>query len=85
MFSNYRIKNYIPFGKLAHLIRSKNAGLFWITFDIVFENDEDFERVISAKVLTKEWNPGTYKIPQDTLIFIEITAARSVKFSFPRP
>jgi hypothetical protein len=79
------MKNSVPLGKLAQLIRSKNAGPFWITFDIVFENDEDFERVISAKVLTKEWISGTYKIPQDTLIFVEIPAARAVKFSFPRP
>ena len=79
------MKNSVPLGKLAQLIRSKNAGPFWITFDIVFENEEDFERVVGAKVLTKEWISGTYKIPQDTLIFVEIPAARAIKFSFPRP
>ena len=79
------MRNPVPLGKLAQLIRSKNAGPFWITFDIVFENVEDFERVVSAKVLTKEWISGTYKIPQDTLIFVEIPAARAIKFSFPRP
>jgi len=79
------MRNSVPLGKLAQLIRSKNAGPFWITFDIVFENEEDFERVVSAKVLTKEWISGTYKIPQDTLIFVEIPAARAIKFSFPRP
>jgi hypothetical protein len=79
------MKNSVLLGKRAQLIRSKNAGLFWITFGIVFENDEDFERVISAKVFTKEWIYGTYKIRQDTLIFIEIPAARAIKFPFPRP
>ena len=79
------MRNSVPLGKLAQLIRSKNAGPFWITFDIVFENEEDFVRVVSAKVLTKEWISGTYKIPQDTLIFVEIPAARAIKFSFPRP
>ena len=79
------MKNSVLLGKLGQLIRSKNKGPFWITFYIVFENDKDFERVISAKVLTKEWIPGTHKIPQDTLIFIEIPAARAVKFFFPRP
>ena len=48
------MKNSVTLGKLTQLIRTKNAGPFWITLDIVFENDEDFERVISAKVLTKE-------------------------------
>ena len=79
------MRNSVLLGKLAQLIRSKNAGPFWITFDIVFENDVDFERVVSAKVLTKEWISGTYKIPQDSLIFVEIPAARAIKFSFPRP
>ena len=79
------MRNSVPHGKREQLIRSKNEGPFWITFDIVFQNDEDFERVISAKVLTKEWISGTYKIPQNTLIFIEIPVARTVKFSFPRP
>ena len=46
---------------------------------------DHFQRVVSAKVLTKEWISGTYKIPQDSLIFVEIPAARAIKFSFPRP
>ena len=79
------MRDPIPLGKLAKLIRSKNAGPFWITFDIVFENEDDFVRAVSAKVLTKEWISGTYKIPQDTLIFVKIPAARAFKFSFPRP
>ena len=29
----------ILLGDLAKLIRSKNAGLFWITFDIMFADD----------------------------------------------
>ena len=48
-------------GKLARLIRSKNAGPFWLTFDIMFANDADFERVVSAKVLTKNWILQTEK------------------------
>ena len=40
-------------GKLARLIRSKNAGPFWVTFDIMFANDVDFERVVFEKMLTK--------------------------------
>jgi len=51
------MRNSVSLGKLAQLIRSKNAGPFWITFDIVFENDVDFERVVSAKVLTRSGFP----------------------------
>ena len=72
-------------GKLARLIRSKNAGPFWITFDIMFANDEDFESVVSAKILTKNWIARTYQVPEDSVIFLEIFAAKAIKFSFPRP
>ena len=47
-------------GKLARLIRSKNVGPFWVTFDILFASDADFERVVSAKILTKNWIARTY-------------------------
>ena len=72
-------------GKLARLIRSKNAGQFWVTFDIMFANDADFEKVVSAKVLTKNWIARTYQVPEDSVIFVEISAANAFKFSFPRP
>ena len=32
-------------GELASLIRSKNAGPFELTFDVMFDNLERFERV----------------------------------------
>ena len=72
-------------GKLARLIRSKNAGPFWVTFDIMFANDADFERVVSAKILTKNWIARMYQVPEDSVIFLGIFAARAIKFSFPRP
>ena len=72
-------------GKLARLIRSKNAGPFWVTFDIMFANDADFERVVSAKILTKNWIARTYQVPEDSVILLGILAARAIKFSFPRP
>jgi len=71
--------------ELARLIRSKNAGPFWITFDIIFASDVDFERVVSAKVLTKNWIARTYQVPEYSVIFIGIPTARAIKFSFPRP
>ncbi len=55
-------------GKLAKLIRSKNAGPFWITFDIMFANETDFKRVVSAKVLTKSWIDQTDQVEKDSVI-----------------
>ena len=72
-------------GKLARLIRSKNAGPFWVTFDIMFANDADFERVVSAKIMTDNWIARTYQVPEDSVVFLGIFAARAIKFSFSRP
>ena len=77
------MKSSKKLGKLARLIRSKNAGPFWVTFDIMFANDADFERVVSAKVLTKNWIARTYQVPEDSVIILGIFAARVIKFSFP--
>ena len=37
---------------LATVIRSKNAGPFELTFDVLFANRDDFERVVRSKVLS---------------------------------
>ncbi|MBC8258536.1 MAG: DUF4387 domain-containing protein [SAR324 cluster bacterium] len=72
-------------GELAKLVRSKNAGPFWITFDIMFADDADFKRVVCANILTKSWVAKTYQVQEDSVIFVEIAAASAIKFSFPRP
>ena len=51
----------------------------------MFANDADFERVVSAKVLTKNWTAGTYQVQEDSVIFVVVPAANAIKFSFPRP
>ena len=39
--------------ELASTIRSKNAGVDHITFDIIFRSRENFERVRDAGVITR--------------------------------
>ena len=41
-------------GDLAQLIRSKNAGAFTLTFDVMFREEEVYRRVLAANVLTRE-------------------------------
>jgi len=44
-------------GDLARLIRSKNAGPFVLTFDIMFDDKADYLRVRDSGVVTKERSP----------------------------
>lgn len=75
----------ITLGQLAKLIRSKNAGPFWITFDVMFERDEDLARAVRADVVTKAWIARTYQVAEDAIVLVALPQARAIKFSFPRP
>ncbi|MBM9593882.1 DUF4387 domain-containing protein [Roseitranquillus sediminis] len=72
-------------GSLARLIRSKNAGPFTLTFDVMFDDDESYERVKKAGVLTRESFAALYSVPVEDVMFFEHDAAKAFKISIPRP
>ena len=41
----------IPLSRVATIIRSKNAGPFRITLDIVFRDSDTYRRVIASRVI----------------------------------
>ena len=41
-------------GELAKIIRSKNAGPFVITFDIMFETSEVYKHVVNSNIINIE-------------------------------
>lgn len=72
-------------GELAKLIRSKNAGPFTLTFDVMFHDEETYRRVLASKVLTQESFAKLYKLPKEDVSYFEYDAARAIKISIPRP
>ena len=46
--------------QLTKLIRSKNAGPFELTFDVIFKDRESYERVRDAKLINAEWFARTF-------------------------
>lgn len=72
-------------GEMATLIRSKNAGPFNLTFDIMFEEVENYRKVIASNVLTKEVFSRLYGIPVEEVLLVHHDAARAIKVSIPRP
>ncbi|MFP6868916.1 MAG: DUF4387 domain-containing protein [Nitrospinota bacterium] len=72
-------------GEMATLIRSKNAGPFNLTFDIMFEEVENYQKVIASNVLTKEVFSRLYGIPVEEVLLVHHDAARAIKVSIPRP
>ena len=70
---------------LAKVIRSKNAGPFEITFDVIFDNSGVYERVKRSGVLTRELICQLYGVPEsDIVAFIFFEPALAFKFTLRR-
>lgn len=70
---------------LATLIRSKNAGPFLLTFDVMFADDANYHRVKRSGVLGPGMFAKLYKCPEEDVRFFECDNALAFKFSIPRP
>ena len=72
-------------GALAKLIRSKNAGPFMLTFDVMFEDEDVYRKVLATGILTKKSFAKLYRMSPDEVLFFRHDAARAIKISIPRP
>lgn len=70
---------------LAKTIRSKNAGVDLITFDVIFTDRATYERVKRARVLTRESVCMLYRIaPERIADFVEFDPGNAIKFTIYR-
>ena len=53
---------------LARTIRSKNAGSFMITFEIIFADREIYEKVKKSGTITRKAIADAYKVPEDKIL-----------------
>jgi hypothetical protein len=72
-------------GELARLIRSKNAGPFELTFDIMFDDRETFQQVKESNALSREVIGTIYRVPLEDVKFFVVPEALAFKASIPRP
>jgi Domain of unknown function (DUF4387) len=70
---------------LATLIRSKNAGPFSLTFDIMFSDEASYLRVKRSGALSANMFAKLYHCGPETVRFFECDNALAFKFSMPRP
>ncbi len=71
---------------LAKTIRSKNAGVDKITFDVIFRDRENYDRVKRARVLTRAAIATLYRIPDARISdFVEYDPGCAIKFTIYRP
>jgi hypothetical protein len=68
---------------IAHKVRSKNAGPFWVTIDVFCGNSAVFDRLRVA--LETDAIAALYHQPVAALKRFDIADLNVIKFSFPRP
>ena len=79
------IRNMPTLRDLASTIRSKNAGVDHITFDLIFRDRANFVRVRDSKVLTPESVAALYRIPRERITdFVVFEPASAIKFTIKR-
>ena len=69
---------------IACLIRSKNAGPFWLTIDVMFENAAHYRRALSSELLSLEAMAARLRCDPSSLLITTLDTAMAVKLSFPR-
>lgn len=74
-----------PLADLTSLIRSKNAGPFALTFDIMFADRDTYLRVKNSGVLNRELFARLFHTSIREVKFFECDNALAFKFSIPRP
>jgi len=75
----------ITLGELAGQVRSKNAGPFWITLDVFFKSEADYQRVTQSTALSPQAVGRLYHVDPATVKYFELPGILAVKISFPRP
>lgn len=71
--------------ELARTIRSKNAGVNQITFDIIFPDKATYQRVVDSGAVTPDTIAKLYGIKKERLSdFVNFDVANAIKFTIYR-
>ena len=57
--------------ELCNVLRTKNAGPFRVSIDIMFKDARDYRAIVDGKLLTKEIVAQVYGIPVDDITNFE--------------
>ena len=71
--------------QVTKLIRSKNAGPFELTFDVIFKDHVTYQRVRDAHLINAQWFAGKYRLKPEVVSIINYDAASAIKITIPRP
>lgn len=71
---------------IANVIRSKNAGPFELTLDVLLKDEDMFQKLKNANVINKATIARLYQIPEeDVLSIVYFPNAKAIKATIVRP
>lgn len=72
--------------EVANVIRSKNAGPYELTLDVLLKDSEIFEKMQKAAIINKKVISHLYRIPEtDVLSIVYFPNALAIKATIVRP
>lgn len=69
---------------MTEVLRSKNAGPLYMTFDLIFKNKEAFEAAIKSRIITKDLIAQLYAVKEADVSIFEYGVVNSIKVTIPR-
>lgn len=69
----------------AHVIRSKNAGPFTLTIDLMFDNAAAYQQVLGSPSFTAERIAELYAVPASQVRICSFERILTIKVTMPRP
>jgi hypothetical protein len=76
----------VPITSVAEYVRSKNAGPFRLTFDILFRQRETYEHVKATGQVTPELVAALYRVaPAEITDFVFFDPGKAIKITMRRP
>lgn len=76
----------VKLGEIAHTIRSKNAGVHFYTFDVMFTDRAVYEKVKACGALNREAIARAYKVPVEQITHFAIyDPGMAFKITMRRP
>lgn len=71
-------------GDLADVVRSKNAGIHYVTIDVMFADERTYEAVKASGALSADVVAARYDLSPAEVQFFEYDAGRAFKATIPR-
>jgi hypothetical protein len=71
-------------GSYAQTLRSKNAGAFLLTIDVIMKSEAAYQRVVQSPALTAERIAALYGVAAADVQIIPYPQVQAVKVTLPR-